>query len=70
MRPQIAVFGGSFDPPGNHHREAVEQLIKEFDRAALALAVILATSAILKFTWYDHLAVREVETDKAAAGDK
>ena len=45
-------------------------VIKEFDRAALALAVILATSAILKFTWYDHLAVREVETDKAAAGDK
>lgn len=32
MRPQIAVFGGSFDPPGLHHREAVEQLIKEFDR--------------------------------------
>jgi NAD+ kinase len=32
VRPQIAVFGGSFDPPGNHHREAVEQLIKEFDR--------------------------------------
>ena len=45
-------------------------VIREFDRAALALAVILGTSAILKFTWYDHLAVREVETDKAAAQDK
>jgi NAD kinase len=32
VRPQIAVFGGNFDPPGLHHREAVEQLIKEFDR--------------------------------------
>jgi len=27
------------------------------------------TSAILKFTWYDHLSVREVETDKVAAND-
>jgi hypothetical protein len=45
-------------------------VIKEFWRAGIALAVILGTSAILKFTWYDHLAVREVETDKAAAADK
>jgi hypothetical protein len=36
-------------------------------RAAMALAVVLATSAILKFTWYDRLSLREVETDKAAA---
>jgi len=43
---------------------------REFQRAALALAVVLGTSAILKFTWYDHLAEREVETDLAAAGDK
>jgi Na+/proline symporter len=42
-------------------------VIQEFQRAAIALGVILATSLILKFTWYDHLAVREVETDKAAA---
>ncbi len=45
-------------------------VIKEFDRAAITLAVVLATSAILKFTWYDHLAEREVETDLAAAGDR
>ena len=45
-------------------------VIKEFQRAAITLAVILGTSAILKFTWFDHLAVREVETDLAAAGDK
>ena len=45
-------------------------VIKEFQRAAITLAVILGTSAILKFTWYDHLAEREVETDLAAAGDK
>jgi hypothetical protein len=44
-------------------------VIHEYERAGLALAIILVTSAILKFTWYDHLAVREVETDKAAAGD-
>jgi len=41
-------------------------VIQEFDRAALALGVILVTSLILKFTWYDHLNEREVETDKAA----
>jgi Na+/proline symporter/heme/copper-type cytochrome/quinol oxidase subunit 4 len=41
-------------------------VIQEFQRAAITLAVILVTSAILKFTWYNHLAVREVETDKAA----
>ena len=45
-------------------------VIQEFWRAAIALTIILGTSAILKFTWYDHLAVREVETDKAAANDK
>jgi Na+/proline symporter len=45
-------------------------VIKEFQRAAITLAVVLGTSAILKFTWFDHLAVREVETDLAAAGDK
>jgi hypothetical protein len=42
-------------------------VIQEFQRAAIALGVILATSLILKFTWYDHLAVREVEAEKAAA---
>jgi heme/copper-type cytochrome/quinol oxidase subunit 4 len=46
-------------------------VIKEFQRAALAFAIILVTSAILKFTWYDHLSAREIETNKAAvAGDK
>ena len=38
-------------------------------RAAITLAIILVTSAILKFTWYDHLAEREVETDKAASAN-
>jgi SSS family solute:Na+ symporter len=45
-------------------------VIHEFARAGIAIAVILGTSAILKFTWFDHLAVREVETDKAAASDR
>jgi Na+/proline symporter len=44
-------------------------VIQEFYRVAIALAVILVTSAILKFTWYDHLNEREVETDKAALAD-
>ncbi|MGB0064142.1 MAG: sodium:solute symporter family protein [Terracidiphilus sp.] len=36
-------------------------VIQEFGRAALTLAVVLATSAILKFTWFDHLSVREAK---------
>jgi Na+/proline symporter len=44
-------------------------VIHEYKRAALAAGIILVTSAILKFTWYDHLSVREVETDKVAAKD-
>jgi solute:Na+ symporter, SSS family len=44
-------------------------VVHEYDRAATALGTILGTSAILKFTWFDHLTEREVETDKAAAAD-
>jgi hypothetical protein len=44
-------------------------VIHEFDRVAITLGVILVTSLILKFTWYDHLVEREVETDLAAASD-
>jgi hypothetical protein len=44
-------------------------VLQEYDRVAMTLAVTLITSAILKFTWYDHLSVREVETDKVAAKD-
>ena len=29
---RIAVFGGSFNPPGVHHRRIVEQLSLQFDR--------------------------------------
>jgi SSS family solute:Na+ symporter len=45
-------------------------VIQEYRRAAITLAIILGTSAILKVTWYDHLAVREHETDKSATNDK
>jgi Na+/proline symporter len=45
-------------------------VIQEWDRVAITLGVILVTSLILKLTWFNHLAEREVETDLAAAGDK
>jgi putative copper export protein len=45
-------------------------VIQEYQRAAIAMSAILVTSLILKFAWYDHLAVREIETDKAAAGNR
>jgi Na+/proline symporter len=41
-------------------------VIQEFTRAAITLAVVLATAAILKFTWYDHLKVREAKLGASA----
>jgi NAD+ kinase len=32
MANKIAIFGGSFNPPGTHHRLVVESLIPHFDR--------------------------------------
>ena len=29
--PQIALFGGSFNPPGQHHRLIAEALVRHFD---------------------------------------
>jgi solute:Na+ symporter, SSS family len=38
-------------------------VIREFQRAALTAAVVLATSAILKFSWYDRLESREAVSE-------
>jgi len=32
MRPKIAIFGGSFNPPGIHHRGVAEALVPHFDK--------------------------------------
>ena len=45
-------------------------VIQEWARVGMAAASIAVTSLILKFTWYDHLSEREIETDKAAAGER
>jgi Na+/proline symporter len=45
-------------------------VIQQYERAALTLAVTLGTSAILKHTWFDHLAVREIDIGLAATGNK
>jgi hypothetical protein len=45
-------------------------VIREWDRVAMAAGTIAVTSLILKFTWFDHLTEREVETDKAAKGER
>jgi len=42
-------------------------VIQEFERASIAMALVVATSVILKFSWYDHLHVREAHSDTAAA---
>jgi hypothetical protein len=39
-------------------------IVIQDSRALIALAVVLVTSAILKFTWYDHL--RQIETHMSA----
>lgn len=31
MKPKIAIYGGSFNPPGRHSRHLVEQLVEHFD---------------------------------------
>ena len=45
-------------------------VIQEWNRVAITAGVILVTSLILKLTWFNHLAEREVETDLAAAQDE
>jgi NAD kinase len=32
MHPRVAIFGGSFNPPGTHHRAVAEALVQHFDR--------------------------------------
>src|SRR5271166_4120813 len=41
-------------------------VLREFQRAAITLAVVLVTAVILKFTWYDHLSEREVQDAQPA----
>jgi Na+/proline symporter len=42
-------------------------VIQQYEHAAMTLGIILGTSAILKLTWFNHLAEREINTDLAAA---
>lgn len=35
MTTRIALFGGSFDPPGAHHRRIAEELARRFDRVVV-----------------------------------
>jgi len=41
-------------------------VIRKFDKAAIAIAIIAVTSFILKFTWYDHLKKMEVDVPVTA----
>jgi Na+/proline symporter len=41
-------------------------VIRQFDRVAITVAIVLVTSLILKFTWYDRLEKRELKTNIAA----
>ncbi len=36
---------------------------RRFDKALVALAVVVATAIVLKFTWYDHLERREIAAE-------
>jgi Na+/proline symporter len=40
-------------------------VIRSFDKALVALAMVAATSLVLKFTWYDHLERREIAAEPA-----
>jgi uncharacterized membrane protein YeaQ/YmgE (transglycosylase-associated protein family) len=41
-------------------------VLRRFDNAAIALAIVLVTSSVLKFTWYNHLKVLEDEANARA----
>ncbi|MGA3026626.1 MAG: sodium:solute symporter family protein [Bryobacteraceae bacterium] len=43
-------------------------VIRQFDRVAITAAIVLATSVILKFTWYDRLEKRELKISATAGG--
>ena len=43
-------------------------VIRQYDKAGIALGVALLTSVVLKFTWYNHL--KKVEMDHAAASSR
>jgi len=45
-------------------------VIQEFRNAAITAAIIAVTSIVLKFTWYDHLRVRETFGEVNAARDR
>jgi uncharacterized protein (DUF486 family) len=36
-------------------------VIRRYEIASYAVAVVVVTSIILKFTWYDHLRKMEIE---------
>ena len=39
----------------------VSLVIRKYDTAFTALAIVAVTTVILKFTWYDHLERREAQ---------
>jgi len=41
-------------------------VLQQYGRAGIAMGIIAGTSAILKFTWYDHLAAREADVSSEA----
>ena len=41
-------------------------VIRKWDAAAIAVAIVITTSLILKFTWYDHLETREALVSRDA----
>jgi Na+/proline symporter len=43
-------------------------VIRRFEAALAAAAVVAVTAVILKFTWYDHLETRETVTTRGAEG--
>ncbi|HLD08597.1 MAG TPA: NAD(+)/NADH kinase [Methylophilaceae bacterium] len=57
---RVALYGGSFNPPGLHHRRIVEQLTKEFD---LVLVVPCGFRSDKKTTNFTSLLDRAVMAD-------
>ena len=57
MTQRIALYGGSFNPPGSHHRRIAERLAESFDRIDATIDDIRANTADTRLTVFSHATV-------------
>lgn len=53
-KKKIAVYGGSFNPPGKHHRQIVKTLVKNFDKVIVFPCGYRKDKASVGAIWLGH----------------